>query len=244
MPYRGSRADAARWVRDALRTQIVEGALSQLGGSPVTLPPEALLAIEYGVSRNAIRQALDLLRGEGMVTRKRGVGTVVTGPKLRQRFDRLEGLAESLGGQQFPVDNHVLSVGEVQSSQPLITPSSPHESHRHSMRAGRSGRKTTMRPGQGLRPGRRRHGRALTQAVPASPAVAARTMFPSCSAILRAGPGASSGMSRKWRRSETNMLEHCSERPLPPGGSRSVAYRPYTTPANGVDHHRTRVVVR
>lgn len=90
----------------------MEGVLSQLGGSPAALPSEALLAIEYGVSRNAIREALDLLRGEGMVTRKRGVGTFVTGPKLRQRLDRLEGLAESLRGQQFPVDNHVLSVGE------------------------------------------------------------------------------------------------------------------------------------
>lgn len=69
-----------------------------------------------------------------------------------------------------------------------------------------------MWPEQDLRPGRRRHGKALTQAVPASAAVPARTTSPSSSAILRAGPRASSGISRNWRRSETNTGEDCTER--------------------------------
>ena len=41
-----------------------------------------------------------------------GAGTFVTGAKLRQGLERLEGLAESLAGHHLPVDNRVLSVRE------------------------------------------------------------------------------------------------------------------------------------
>lgn len=111
--YFGSRADAARWVRDTLRSQILEGAFGGLAAARPALPPEAQLAAEFAVSRNAVRKALDLLRAEGLLTRTPGAGTFVTGAKLRQRLDRLEGLAESLAGYQLPVDNQVLSAREL-----------------------------------------------------------------------------------------------------------------------------------
>jgi GntR family transcriptional regulator len=110
--YPGRRADAARWVRDTLRSQILEGAFGGVSAARPALPPEAALAADFGVSRNAMREALDLLRAEGLVTRTPGAGTFVTGAKLRQRLDRLEGLAESLAGFRLPVDNRVLSVRE------------------------------------------------------------------------------------------------------------------------------------
>jgi GntR family transcriptional regulator len=116
IPYKGTRADAARWVRDAIRSQIMDGAFGGLAAPTPVLPSEARLAAEYGVSRNVVREALDLLRGEGLVARVPGSGTFVTGAKLRQRLDRLEGLAESLGGHQLPVDNTVLSVGEINAT--------------------------------------------------------------------------------------------------------------------------------
>jgi GntR family transcriptional regulator len=47
-----------------------------------------------------------------LVTRVQGAGTFVTGAKLRQHLDRLEGLAESMAGYHLPVDNRVLSVRE------------------------------------------------------------------------------------------------------------------------------------
>ena len=110
--YEGSRADAARRVRDVLRSQIMEGVFGGLAAARPPLPPETTLAAELGVSRNAIREALHLLRVEGLITRVPGVGTFVTGAKLRQHLDRLEGLAESMAGYHLPVDNRVLSVGE------------------------------------------------------------------------------------------------------------------------------------
>ncbi len=89
-------------------------------------------------------------------------------------------------------------------SHPLMTPSSPQAVHCHSIDGGRSARNRAKWPGHGRRPGRRRHGSALTQGCPPSPAVAARTISVRCSAMRRAGTGTSSGMSRKCRRSETN----------------------------------------
>ena len=114
--YPGSRADAARWVRDTLRSQIMEGAFGGLAAASPALPPETRLAAEFGVSRNAVREALSLLRSEGLITRIPGTGTFVTGAKLRQRLDRLEGLAESLAGHKLPVGNRVLSVREATAS--------------------------------------------------------------------------------------------------------------------------------
>ncbi|MGE2732655.1 GntR family transcriptional regulator [Mycolicibacterium vaccae] len=95
-----------------LRSQILEGAFGGLAAARPALPPESELAAQLGVSRNAIREAMELLRGEGLITRVQGAGTFVTGAKLRQHLDRLEGLAESLAGHRLPVDNEVLSVRE------------------------------------------------------------------------------------------------------------------------------------
>jgi GntR family transcriptional regulator len=99
-------------VRDTLRSQIMEGTFGGLAAATPALPPETRLAAEFGVSRNAVREALSLLRDEGLVTRTPGVGTFVSGAKLGQRLDRLEGLAESLAGHKLPVGNTVLSVCE------------------------------------------------------------------------------------------------------------------------------------
>lgn len=60
-----------------------------------------------------------------------------------------------------------------------------------------SARRTIIQPAHRRLPGRRQHGRALVHTTPDSPAVAARTKQPSCSASWRAGAGASSGRSRK-----------------------------------------------
>lgn len=51
-------------------------------------------------------------------------------------------------------------------------PSSPQDTHRHSIDDGISVRITAMNPGQARRPGRRRQGRALTHGRPACRAVA------------------------------------------------------------------------
>jgi DNA-binding GntR family transcriptional regulator len=62
-----------RQLADLLREQILSGAL-QPGQA---LPSETRLTQDYGVSRNTVRQAVAILRGEGLVTTDRPGGTRV-----------------------------------------------------------------------------------------------------------------------------------------------------------------------
>ncbi|MEP9381721.1 GntR family transcriptional regulator [Nocardioides sp. KR10-350] len=87
------RADRARQVADVLRLQIIHGLVPDQ-----TLPSETELAADFGVSRNTVREALDLLRSDGLVARTPGVGTVVVGTRYLHGLDRLQGLAETLRG--------------------------------------------------------------------------------------------------------------------------------------------------
>jgi len=76
-----------------LRQQITAGAFED-----GALPDEHALGVRLGASRNAVREALGLLRSEGLITRRRGVGTTVVMPKYGHGLDRLAGLAETLTG--------------------------------------------------------------------------------------------------------------------------------------------------
>lgn len=90
---RRTRADRARQVADVLRQQVVRGAFAD-----GNLPDERLLTLEFGASRNTIREALDVLREEGLIDRLPGVGTVVRNEKFAHGIDQLRGLAETLRG--------------------------------------------------------------------------------------------------------------------------------------------------
>jgi GntR family transcriptional regulator len=110
---RRRRADRARQVADVLRRQVLGGTFT--GG---TLPGESQLAGDFGVSRNAVRAALDLLRREGLVERVPGVGTVVAAPKYPHGLDHLLGLAEVMrdhGG----VTNEVRTTGIINPPGPI-----------------------------------------------------------------------------------------------------------------------------
>jgi GntR family transcriptional regulator len=102
---RRRRADRARPVADVLRRQVLQGAFP--AGS---LPAEASLASEFGVSRNAVRDALALLRSEGLIERVQGTGTVVSARKYQHGLEWLLGLAETLR-EHGQVSNEVRATG-------------------------------------------------------------------------------------------------------------------------------------
>ncbi|MQA06616.1 MAG: UTRA domain-containing protein [Streptosporangiales bacterium] len=85
------RAERARQVADVLRQQITSGQFPDR-----VLPDERELAAELAASRNAVREALELLQREGLIIRRRGVGTLVVMPQYGHGLDRLAGLAETL----------------------------------------------------------------------------------------------------------------------------------------------------
>jgi GntR family transcriptional regulator len=108
------RAGRARQVADVLRQQITAGRFIDSA-----LPDEAALGVELGASRNAVREALGLLRAEGLIIRRRGVGTTVVLPKYGHGLDRLAGLAEVLTGHG-EVTNEVRTACLVLDPPPAI----------------------------------------------------------------------------------------------------------------------------
>ncbi|MFH8767748.1 GntR family transcriptional regulator [Streptomyces sp. NPDC017958] len=107
------RADRARQLADLLRHQLLTGAFEN-----GTLPHESTLATDYRASRNTVRQALDLLRAEGLVERLPGVGTVVVAEKYPHGLDRLMGLAETLR-EHGRVTNEVRTLGPAPAPAPV-----------------------------------------------------------------------------------------------------------------------------
>ncbi|MEU6364869.1 GntR family transcriptional regulator [Streptomyces sp. NPDC046931] len=107
------RADRARQLADLLRRQILTG-----GFPDGTVPHETTLGTDYRASRNTVRQALDLLRAEGLVDRLPGVGTVVVARKYPHGLDRLMGLAETLR-EHGRVTNEVRTMGPAPAPAPV-----------------------------------------------------------------------------------------------------------------------------
>lgn len=101
------RAQRARAVADTLRRRIAAGDFTD-----GVLPDEHELATDLNASRNAVREALGLLREDGLVVRRRGVGTLVATPTYGHGLDRLSGLAEELAGHGT-VTNEVLVAEQV-----------------------------------------------------------------------------------------------------------------------------------
>ncbi|MEU8890866.1 GntR family transcriptional regulator [Streptomyces sp. NPDC048442] len=103
------RADRARTVANVLRGQVLRGAFPT-----GVLPDERALIAEFGTSRNSVREALTLLSDEGLVERRRGVGTVVVGRAYEHPLGGLAGLAEVLCAQGAVVNE----VREARTVQP------------------------------------------------------------------------------------------------------------------------------
>lgn len=74
------------------------------------LPSEAEIGERYDVSRTVVRQAIGDLAAAGILTRRRGKGTFVTEPKLREQFmESTVGFFEDLTGQGHEVLSEVIS---------------------------------------------------------------------------------------------------------------------------------------
>lgn len=103
-PVRETRSTRARRLRDALRLEVIEGS-----DSGEVLPSESDLAERYGATRNTVREALGLMRSEGLVDRRPRTGTTVVGQKATAGTDRLLALSEYVKTGDGTITNEVLA---------------------------------------------------------------------------------------------------------------------------------------
>jgi GntR family transcriptional regulator len=88
-------------LADALRERIVAGASGALAS-------EADLGREFGVSRVTVRRALELLRDEGLVTARQGVGWFVAVDPVRQSLGRVTTVEAALEAAGARAERRVL----------------------------------------------------------------------------------------------------------------------------------------
>lgn len=77
----------ARWLRDVLRADVMHG---DFGDG--LLPSEADLMLRYAVPRAVVREALGLMRREGIIERVQGTGTMTVAQRYAYRLVEVHGV--------------------------------------------------------------------------------------------------------------------------------------------------------
>ena len=98
-----------RQIAGRLREAIKRGTYKQ--GDKI--PAEQQLIERFGVSRITVRQALDALAREGLVTRKQGKGTYVSIPLVHHDLHDLRGIYDELVAQGHDPHTRVLQFGQL-----------------------------------------------------------------------------------------------------------------------------------
>lgn len=73
------------------------------------IPSEHQLAADYGIGRPTVRQAVDVLVGRRLVTRRRGAGTFVRAPQREVDLFSLAGTTAAFEKKGVPVNTHILA---------------------------------------------------------------------------------------------------------------------------------------
>ena len=102
-------------LRDTLRAGVESGEYP--AGSQ--LPTEQELGRRYGLGRATVRSALDLLLRDGVIEKRRGVGTFVRAPRRSFSFEPLLSLTGFLQGLGIATSNRLLKSGWVKADAAL-----------------------------------------------------------------------------------------------------------------------------
>lgn len=102
-----------RHIAEDLRRRVSAGEFAPGG----MLPSEAELCAAYGASRVTVRRALSLLRAEGVVDARRGLGWFVATEPLRQTLGRLATIESQLEASGVRPGRRVVSFGFVRAPE-------------------------------------------------------------------------------------------------------------------------------
>jgi GntR family transcriptional regulator len=102
-----------REIADDLRRQLVTGEYRATGTLGGLLPSEAELGAAYAASRVTVRKALELLRDEGLLTSRQGIGWQPALDPLRQTLGRLGTIEAQLAEAGIASTRQILDFGFV-----------------------------------------------------------------------------------------------------------------------------------
>jgi|SRR5690554_1024015 len=100
-----------------LRQIITEAIQEGQYGQEYKLPSERELAEMCGISRMTVRQATTSLVNDGVLMRKRGMGTYVSPPKVEQSLLKLTSFTEDMLSRGMQPSTRVLAVREVEAGE-------------------------------------------------------------------------------------------------------------------------------
>lgn len=83
------------------------------------LPKEIELSKKLGVSRNTVRQATNKLEYEGLISRKKGVGTKVANKEISTNLTEWHSFTQEMNSKGIPFINLEVKVGWVIPEQPV-----------------------------------------------------------------------------------------------------------------------------
>ena len=83
------------------------------------LPSETEFIDRFQVSRITVRQALALLVKDGLIYRRRGLGTFIAVPKIEYGLNRIISFSEDMRRRGFQAETAVLSSGLVSASEEI-----------------------------------------------------------------------------------------------------------------------------
>jgi len=102
-----------RQIADRIRLAIGNGDYDETG----MVPPETVLAAEFGVNRHTVRSALAALAEEGLVRAVQGRGTLIERKeRVTYPISRRTRFSQGLGGQVQEIGSKLLGHKEVQAS--------------------------------------------------------------------------------------------------------------------------------
>jgi GntR family transcriptional regulator len=78
-------------------------------------PREVDLAVEFGMARNTVRQAISKLVKDGLLIRKKGFGTIVAEKKIYTRLDSWFSFTNEMKEKGMSVVNHSLNLQKVKA---------------------------------------------------------------------------------------------------------------------------------
>lgn len=102
-------------LADLLRERISDGSLKP----GMTLPSEFDLIEEHNISRGTVREALRLLEQEGMIEKRKGIGTFVSAPKIEHATDRPMGFSRVMQMTGKTPSAQLLEMSELQPSHSI-----------------------------------------------------------------------------------------------------------------------------